>query len=245
MRHRIQALQIEMQDDTAEELLAKTGQFFGGRIALASSFGAEDQVLTDMLCRLSPATVVFTLDTGRLPEETYDLMERTRRRYDIGIEVLFPDHRQVEAMVGEHGCNLFYESIENRKRCCRVRKIEPLRRRLASLEAWFCGLREQQSPTREGLKRIDWDEAFGLVKVCPLADWPTEAVWDYIRRYDVPYNALHDRSYPSIGCAPCTRAVRAGEDIRSGRWWWETPEHKECGLHLHPEDKNARKEGQV
>ena len=238
MKERIEEIRIATHDHSAEDLFAYVLRLFKGRIALASSFGAEDQVLTDMICRTAachgqdaPATV-FTLDTGRLPEETYELMERTRRKYGIRIDVLFPDCHEVEAMVGQHGCNLFYESIENRRLCCRVRKIEPLRRRLASLDAWICGLRAEQSPTREGLNRIDWDETFGLVKVCPLADWTTEAVWDYIRHNDVPYNALHDKGYPSIGCAPCTRAIKAGEDIRAGRWWWETPEHKECGLHL-------------
>ncbi len=227
----IEEMQAETRDYSVEELLAYALRVFDGRMSLATSFGAEDQVLTDMVCRLSPRMGVFTLDTGRLPEETYEVMERTRNLYGVRIAALFPDRDQVEGMVREYGCNLFYESIENRRLCCRVRKIEPLRRRLAGLEAWVCGLRSEQSPTRGGLKRLDWDETFGLVKICPLADWTTEAVWEYIRRHKVPYNKLHDAGYPSIGCEPCTRAVKDGEDIRAGRWWWEAPEHKECGLH--------------
>jgi len=235
-------IQNETKEYSAERLLEYVLQRFEGRIGLASSFSAEDQVLTDMLCRITSAPVIFTLDTGRLPEETYELMERTRDRYGIRIENLFPDSRQVEEMVNEYGPNLFYESIDNRKLCCRVRKIEPLKRRLAKLDAWICGLRAGQSTTRTDLQRIEHDETFGLVKVCPLADWTTGRVWDYIRTNDVPYNQLHDKGYPSIGCAPCTRAVKPGEDIRAGRWWWEAPEHKECGLHLRPQDGKSRQE---
>jgi len=241
----IEKMRIETRVFSAETLLRYSLRRFNGRIALASSFGAEDQVLTDMLWRLSPEVTVFTLDTGRLPEETYDLMDQTRRHYGIRIEVLFPETRLVESMVAKHGCNLFYESIENRKLCCRIRKIEPLKRRLASLDAWICGLRADQSPTRAALERIDWDDTFGLIKVCPLTDWTTEAVWDYIRRNNVPFNALHGKGYPSIGCEPCTRAVKAGEDIRAGRWWWESPEHKECGLHLPDQGEAAKKRGAV
>jgi phosphoadenosine phosphosulfate reductase len=247
MNRDLKDMQIATRHCSAIDLLVHVLPLFRGRIALASSLGAEDQVLTDMICRLSTAqdasVKVFTLDTGRLPEETYDLIERTRQRYGIRIEVLFPDHRQVESMVGENGPNLFYESIEKRKLCCRIRKIEPLKRRLASLDAWICGLRTEQSPTRAELKRIDWDETFGLIKICPLADWTTEAVWEYIRRHDVPYSSLHCKGYPSIGCTPCTRGVQAGQDMRAGRWWWEAPEHKECGLHLRADNEGDKKGG--
>ncbi len=239
----------ELADQTehlsAEALLKQVLTCFGERIALSSSFSVEDQVLTDMLCQLSEKPKVFTLDTGRLPQETFTLMDDTRRRYDIDIEILFPDTVAVEEMVAEYGPNLFYESIELRKECCRVRKIQPLKRGLAALDAWVCGLRREQSTTRSDLERVQADQSFGLIKISPLADWTTEQVWDYVRSHDVPYNTLHDRGYPSIGCAPCTRAVERGEDVRGGRWWWEAPEHKECGLHLRPDGSlGPAKEGQ-
>jgi phosphoadenosine phosphosulfate reductase len=160
------------------------------------------------------------------------LIEKTRRRYGLEIEVLVPDRLQVEAMAAWHGADLFYDSVENRKLCCHVRKVNVLKRELAGLDAWICGLRREQSVTRTDVQRVEWDDANGLIKINPLADWTTQQVWDYIRANDVPYNVLHDSGYPSIGCAPCTRAIAAGEDIRAGRWWWESPEHKECGLHL-------------
>lgn len=228
---------------SAEELLKYVTERFGDRVALATSFGAEDQVLTDMFCRINDKPSIFTLDTGRLPEETYEVMQATREKYGIQIDVLFPDHKEVEKMVNSFGPNLFYTSIEARKLCCKVRKIEPLKRKLSKLDAWICGLRAEQSVTRTDLQRIELDENFGIIKISPLVDWTTEKVWDYIRQNDVPYNKLHDKGYPSIGCAPCTRAVRDGEDIRAGRWWWEQPEHKECGLHLGKADGNSRKGG--
>lgn len=222
----------QTQDCSAQELLKIVVERFGDKAALATSFGAEDQVLTDMLCRISDRPSIFTLDTGRLPEQTYEVMQATQDRYGIRIELLFPDYKKVEDMVNTHGPNLFFTSVETRKLCCRVRKIEPLKRKLSGLQAWICGLRAEQSVTRTEVKRIEFDESFGLIKVSPLADWTTEQVWNYIRQNKVPYNKLHDQGYPSIGCAPCTRAVHSGEDIRAGRWWWEEPEHKECGLHL-------------
>jgi len=226
----------------ALQLVEYVAARFGEKVALASSLSAEDQVLTDMLCKIGAEVAVFTLDTGRLPEETYAVLEATRKRYGIRIEILFPDHEAVEEMVNEHGPNLFYDSIEARKRCCNVRKIEPLMRKLARLDAWICGLRAEQSPTRTGLERIEWDGKFGLFKISPLADWTTAQVWDYIKNNDVPYNELHDKGYPSIGCEPCTRAVQKGDDIRTGRWWWEEPENKECGLHLSKVDDGRQQE---
>lgn len=242
------ALVQELTADTAGfdalGLLKYAAGRFAGRIALASSLSAEDQVLTDMLCRIGGKVGIFTLDTGRLPEETYGVLEATRRRYNVEVEVLFPERKAVEEMVKKHGPNLFYGSIEARKLCCTVRKIEPLVSKLGRLDAWICGLRAEQSLTRTGLQRIEWDGKFGLLKVSPLADWTTEQVWDYIRSNDVPYNELHDKGYPSIGCEPCTRAVQKGEDIRTGRWWWEQPQNKECGLHLskvsNTDDSEAR-----
>ncbi len=222
-----------LYDDTAPEaILREFLREYKGKIVLATSFGAEDQVLTHMVLSIDPETEIFTLDTGRLPEETYSIWERTEQLYKTKIRPYFPDRTEVERLVLEQGINGFYESIENRKRCCRVRKIEPLKRALEKREVWITGLRREQSVTRQGLSVVERDETFGLIKLNPLLEWSTEQVWDYIKRHNIPYNSLHDRGYPSIGCAPCTRAVKDGEDIRGGRWWWESPEHKECGLHL-------------
>lgn len=202
--------------------------------ALASSFGAEDMVLVDLVARHAPAIEVFTLDTGRLPEETLALVDRVRERYGIPVHVYFPDAARVEAHVREHGVNGFYDSVDNRRACCAIRKAEPLARALAGRRAWITGLRRAQSVTRTELAQEEFDAVHGLAKFNPLADWSEEEVWTYLRARQVPYNALHDRGYPSIGCAPCTRAVAPGEDVRAGRWWWESPEHRECGLHRRP-----------
>jgi len=206
-------------------------RFPADRVGLSTSLGAEDQVLTDMVRRVVERPIVFTLDTGRHFPETYDTLERTRRHYGIAIEALFPEPAEVEPMVREHGPNLFFESPELRKLCCQVRKVSVLRRRLAGLDLWITGLRREQSITRIGRPILEWDDKFGLLKLSPLFDWTTDQVWHYIREYEVPYNPLHDRDYPSIGCAPCTRAVAPGEELRAGRWWWEVAEGKECGLH--------------
>lgn len=205
---------------------------YGERIALASSFGAEDVVLVDMLAKINQTARIFTLDTGRLNQETYDVMDAIRQKYDIKIETFLPNAESVEMMVQEHGFNLFYDSIEKRELCCNVRKTEPLKRALKTVDAWLTGLRREQSITRADVKKVEYDEANNLIKVNPLVEWTEKQVWDYIKENNVPYNALHDRGFPSIGCAPCTRAIESGEDIRAGRWWWETPEQKECGLHV-------------
>lgn len=204
----------------------------GPRVTLASSLGVEDQVLTHMIASARLPLPVFTLDTGRMFAESYDLIERTRDELGVTIRPYFPDAGAVEQMVADEGPNLFYRSVELRKRCCHVRKVEPLRRALKGKLAWVTGLRRAQSVTRAELERIEWDEQNGLYKINPLADWSEADVWAYIRSHEVPYNALHDRGFPSIGCAPCTRAVAPGDDPRSGRWWWERPEHRECGLHV-------------
>lgn len=219
--------------DTAPEALLKYFlDHYRDRIALSSSLSIEDQVLTDMVCKITPRPRIFTLDTGRLFPETYSLIDRTNMHYGIRVEVFFPDYREVEKLVAECGVNGFYESLDNRKRCCRVRKIEPLRRAFRTLDVWICGLRREQSVTRGNMQLVEWDEANGLVKLNPLIGWHEEQVWEYIHRNHVPYNKLHDAGFRSIGCQPCTRAVQPGEDIRAGRWWWESPDHKECGLHL-------------
>jgi phosphoadenosine phosphosulfate reductase len=204
---------------------------FGNKIALSNSMGLEDQVLTDMICKIDKSTKIFTLDTGRIFPETYDLIDRTNKRYGIKIQLYFPDADRVERMVNEKGVNLFFDSIENRKECCHIRKIEPLKRAFKGLEVWICGLRRDQSVTRTDVDVLEWDENNGLLKFNPLVDWTEEEMWEYIKQNKVPYNRLHDKGFPSIGCQPCTRAIAKGEDIRAGRWWWEDPDSKECGLH--------------
>ena len=228
---KIEKLEKEWAGLVPEEILRRALEEFGERIALSSSLGLEDQVLTDMLVRQNKNARIFTLDTGRLFPETYSLIDTTRMHYGIDIEVFFPRHEAVEKMVSEGGVNLFYESVEKRKLCCRVRKLEPLSRAFDGLDAWICGLRREQSVTRTAMEAVEWDEANGLVKINPLIDWTETDVQEYLRANNVPYNPLHDLGYPSIGCAPCTQAVAPGDDPRSGRWWWESPEHRECGLH--------------
>lgn len=224
----------ELAGAAPEVILDWVAGAFGGRVAFATSLGAEDQALTHLLATRHPGLPIFTLDTGRLFPGSYDLIQQTEARYGVRIKVLFPDSNDVEALVGAHGVNGFRESAALRKECCRVRKVAPLRRELAGLEAWICGLRREQSVTRQGLDVVEWDEANGLVKINPLAGWSEAQVWDLIREHKVPYHPLHDEGFPSIGCACCTRAVGEGEDVRAGRWWWENPEHKECGLHSRP-----------
>lgn len=200
---------------------------------LANSLGAEDMVLTDLIAGLSLPIGVFSLDTGRLPAETYDLLDRLRARYpQLALQVYYPDATALEDWVNQHSVNAFYKSVELRKACCALRKVEPLKRALAGRQAWLTGMRRAQSVTRNALEVAAYDDDHGLMKYNPLADWSEEDVWHYIRTREVPYNALHDRHYPSIGCAPCTRAIAVGEDLRAGRWWWEDPENKECGLHV-------------
>ena len=201
-------------------------------VALANSLSAEDMVLTDLICQAGLDIENFSLDTGRLPPETYDLMARLRTHYDLPLIVYYPRHKALENYVRHHGINAFYDSVELRRACCQARKVEPLQRALTGKRAWITGMRAQQSATREGLPVQTFDTDHGLEKFNPLADWSEREVWAYIRQHDVPYNALHDRHYASIGCAPCTRAITVGEDVRAGRWWWESPETKECGLHV-------------
>ncbi len=216
---------------TAEEILKQVIGIFGSKITFATSLGAEDQVITYMISRIDKTTHIITLDTGRVFPETYDLLHRTINRYGVNIKSYYPDTTQVEDMVNTKGINLFYESIENRKLCCHVRKIVPLRRALSGMDAWITGLRREQSVTRTDLKIVEWDAANGLIKINPLLEWSEEQVWDFIKQHDIPYNKLHDHGFPSIGCQPCTRAIEKGEDLRAGRWWWEMPDSKECGLH--------------
>lgn len=232
IRERISEIQMSLENEPAETVIKWALDIFGDRVAVASSFGADDVVLIDMAVRINPGVRVFTLDTGRLPYETYDVMDRIKEKYGVNIEVCFPEKKSISRMVETQGFNLFYKGIESRQLCCRVRKVEPLKEKLRELDAWVCGLRRDQAVTRTDVKKVEID-AFGgdIIKLNPLTDWNEELVWDYIKKNEVPYNKLHDHNYPSIGCAPCTRAVAPGEDIRAGRWWWENPEMKECGLH--------------
>lgn len=222
----------EFEKKNAKEILEWALDKFKDKVALSCSFGAEDVVLVDILIKINQKARIFTLDTGRLPQETYEVMDKIRKKYNIKIEVFYPDTKSIEKMVEEYGPNLFYNSIELRKLCCNIRKIQPLDRALSNLSAWICGLRREQSVTRTEIKKVEIDSTHNsILKINPLADWTEKQVWDYIKENDVPYNALHDKNFPSIGCEACTRAVKTGEDVRAGRWWWESPEHKECGLH--------------
>jgi len=203
--------------------------------ALSSSFGAEDMVLLDLIARDGLAIEIFTLDTGRLPRETHALIAKVRRRYALDIAAYTPWPESVDAYVAEHGIDGFYDGIEPRKACCAVRKVEPLNRALAGKRGWVTGLRREQSESRAALAEAEYDSARRLWKFNPLADWSEDDVWSYLRTHNVPWNALHDRGYPSIGCEPCTRAVKPGEHPRAGRWWWEQDgARKECGLHVIP-----------
>jgi phosphoadenosine phosphosulfate reductase len=213
-------------------------EHFGTDLIFSNSMGAEDQVLTDMIVKTNDTIEIFTLDTGRVFPETYNLIDKTNEFYNIKIKTYFPNYKDVEEMVAAKGVNLFYHSVENRKLCCHIRKIEPLKRAFSGRKAWICGLRREQSVTRKNVQLIEWDAANGLVKINPLINWSEQEVWDYITVNHVPYHALHDEGYPSIGCQPCTRAVKSGEDVRAGRWWWENPEHKECGLHVQEDLKS-------
>jgi len=231
MNNKIEQYNEQLAGKTPQEVLASFLSEYKGKIALSSSLGAEDQILTDLIVKIDPSTRIFTLDTGRLFPEMYDLIEKTNMKYGIQLEVFFPNHHDVEQMVSTEGVNLFYNGIEERKHCCQVRKIEPLKRAFQGLDVWICGLRKEQSITRKDVQLVEWDEANQLIKLNPLINFTEQEVWDYIKANNVPYNKLHDKGFPSIGCQPCTRAIEPGEDVRAGRWWWENAEHKECGLH--------------
>lgn len=238
----LEKLADEFESKSAQEVLKWALDTFGTRIALASSFGAEDVAVIDMMVKVDKnRTRVFTLETGRLNQETYDVMDAIRARYSIQIEAFFPDQKEVEGMIRSKGMNLMYESVENRKFCCEIRKVHSLNRALSNLDGWITGLRKDQVATRSTTKKIEIDAAHGgILKLNPIADWSSDMVWDYIRKNNIPYNALHDKGFPSIGCEPCTRAVQPGEDPRAGRWWWENAAAKECGLHFDPTKKKKQ-----
>ena len=227
----INLLNSQFDGKSAEEVLRYFIGRYKGKIALSSSLGLEDQVLTHIICGIDKKTKIFTLDTGRFFPETYNLIDNTNITYGIKIQVYFPDYKKVEEMVTNKGINLFYESVELRHLCCNIRKIEPLKRALKGLDVWITGLRRQQSVTRKNMQLVEWDNDDQIIKLNPLINWSEQDVKDFVKKNYVPYNRLHDKGFPSIGCQPCTRAVAEGDDIRSGRWWWENPEHRECGLH--------------
>lgn len=213
-----------------EALLRYVAELFPGGARFSSSLGEEDQALTDMIARGKIGIQIFTLDTGRLFYETYELLDKTTARYRIPVDVFYPEAAAVEALVRSRGINGFYDSVDNRKACCQVRKVEPLARALRGAKVWITGIRAEQSANRHEMPFVEWDEARQLYKINPLLHWTLQEVEAYIQRYNVPYNTLHDKGFISIGCAPCTRAIEPGEDPRAGRWWWENSQ-KECGLH--------------
>lgn len=224
----------EAKADEARALLRRIAAEFSP-VTLASSLSVEDMLLTELIAQAAPGIEVFSLDTGRLHEETYALMDEVRRVYGargLAYRVYAPDADALQAWVNTNGINAFYHSVELRKACCGLRKVEPLNRALAGKKAWITGMRAQQSATRTTLPVQGEDADRGIAKFNPLADWSEAEVWAYVRAHGTPYNTLHDRFFPSIGCAPCTRAVAVGEDVRAGRWWWEHPQNKECGLHV-------------
>ena len=224
----------------ASEAVAWAVGTYGKRAALSSSLSYEDQVITDLMVRCGnrDAVRIFTLDTGRMFQQTYELIDRTEMNYGIRLEVFFPDYVKVQEMVFKHGVNLFLDSVELRHLCCHIRKIEPLKRALHGTEVWITGVRRQQSVTRTGMSVVEYDEDDDVIKLNPLVGWTQEQVLAYVREHGVPYNKLHDEGYPSIGCRPCTRAVLPGEDVRAGRWWWEDPSSRECGLHRRTSPKD-------
>jgi phosphoadenosine phosphosulfate reductase len=221
----------EIEGSSLADAIKRVTELFPGKVVFSSSLGQEDQVLTDIIFKNNLPVKVFTIDTGRLFNESYELLDKTTARYKKDIQVFFPQSAGVESFVAERGINSFYESVENRKACCFVRKVEPLNRALAGAEVWITGLRAEQSDNRKDMPMIEWDESRRLYKFNPLIRWTYDEMIGYIRQHNVPCNTLHDKGFISIGCAPCTRAIEPGEDARAGRWWWEAS-HKECGLHV-------------
>lgn len=235
----VKRLNDEFEGSSPREVLEWASRNLGSGVALATSFQLQGMALLDMLVRTDPRARIFTLDTGRLPSQTYELMDRVRDRYGVNVEVLFPDKAEVEEMVARHGVNLFYKSVENRRLCCQVRKTNPLNGFLRTLDAWISSIRADQTEQRARARKFEIDYLHGrMLKINPIVDWTIERVWDYVRENDVPYNELHDMGYPSIGCDPCTRAVKEGDDPRAGRWWWERGSDKECGIHFVHEDNS-------
>jgi len=241
----IQSLTKKIQNLSIKEQLEFLAEEFKGKIAFSTSFGQEDQVLTDIIFKNNLPIEIFTLDTGRMFEETYKIWNITNKKYGKKIIAYFPEKEDVEKMVNRKGIYSFYDSIENRKECCNIRKVFPLTRALKNVDLWTTGLRAQQSITRTDLHFFERNETFDVIKFNPLKDWSFEDVLNYLKEFNVPYNELHDKGFLSIGCAPCTRAVKEGEDIRAGRWWWESKDKKECGLHVEQTDDVKMKIGNL
>lgn len=228
----IAQLKEEIKGLDALEILTLLDATFAKQAVFSTSFGIEDQVITHMLAQIKASTVIFTLDTGRLFPETYYVWSRTIESYKLNIKAYFPNTEAVEQLISSKGPASFYESVENRKECCYIRKIEPLKRAIKGYQVWITGIRAEQSENRDHMEAVEWDEGNQLIKVHPLFNWTLAEVEEYLKAHFVPYNPLHDKGYPSIGCQPCTRAIAAGEDFRAGRWWWEDKSKKECGLHV-------------
>lgn len=235
-----QTLTLNRKIEATCELL-KTAAAEYQPIAYANSLGAEAMVLTDLIRNLSLDVSMFTIDTGRLPEETYALMHALRKSGGVRLRVVYPNSEKLTEFVSKWGINGFYESVTARMACCDVRKVDPFRQVIANFRGWITGVRRDQSERRANLEPVEWDDEYGLHKISPLLEWRDEEIWAYIRRNSLPYNPLHDRSYPSIGCGPCTRAVQPGESPRAGRWWWEHDSARECGLHPR---KRAKSDGE-
>lgn len=230
--------QISSQTDeiSIEEFLWKSTERFPGQVTFSTSFSYEDQVITHKILKNKLPITIFTLDTGRLFSETYSVWSATNEKYNTHIKAYYPDHSLIENFVTERGPNAFYESVQNRKDCCYIRKVEPLKRALKNNAIWITGLRAEHSIDRHNMPQIEWNEGNQIIKYHPLLHWTFEEVKQYVNENNIPYNSLHDRGFVSIGCAPCTRAIRPGEDFRAGRWWWEDSVKKECGLHVNVVD---------
>lgn len=231
MNYNLDELKNIIQNKSAEESLLILSGIFSGKIVFSSSLGLEDQVITHLIFSNDLPIEIFTIDTGRLFNETYSVLNKTNGRYERKIKVFFPEYSKVEKLVNEKGPFSFYESVENRKECCFIRKVEPLKRALAEKQVWITGIRAEQSDSRKEMQNLEWDDQYKIFKYHPLFNWSIDDVKDFINENKIPYNSLHDKGFVSIGCAPCTRAVQEGEDFRAGRWWWESNSLKECGLH--------------
>ncbi len=233
LNQNIQDLQNKLTESQPWNFLKDLSRDYAGRIVFSSSFSYEDQVITHLIAHQQLPIQIFTLDTGRLFAETYSVWSSTLERYKISIKAFYPDQSRLESFVEKNGPNAFYESVDKRKDCCFIRKVEPLKRALLGNAIWVTGLRAEHSTERQDLQSIEWDESNQIIKYHPLLHWTTEEVTDFIKSNNIPYNPLHDKGFVSIGCAPCTRAIKSGEDFRAGRWWWEDANKKECGLHVH------------
>jgi phosphoadenosine phosphosulfate reductase len=230
-KYNIEKWNIELKNSSPNDVIDFFLKLLPGKIALSTSLGLEDQALTEIISSIDKKAKIFTLDTGRLFPETYDLIDRTSVKYGVTIQVFFPNKEEVEEMVNTNGINLFYDSIASRKMCCNTRKLVPLSRAMNGLDAWITGLRRDQSITRKDMQLVEWDENYNILKINPLINWSENDLNEYIKSKNIPYNPLHDKGFASIGCLPCTRAIEPDEDVRAGRWWWENPDTKECGLH--------------